>query len=120
MEWKKSNYLYFTLLAFCVFIYSCEKETIKPIKVESATFSKDVQPIFTSKCIECHNGGRNPNLTSGYAYNSLTKGGYYNVSDPSSSKIYVQLTTSSSHIPKTSDVEKQTILLWIKLGAKND
>lgn len=120
MKWRKNNYLYFTLLALGIILFACEKETIKPIKVEAATFLADIQPIFTSKCVECHNGSRNPNLTSGYSYNSLTKGNYYNVSSPSDSKIYVKLTTSSSHMSKASDVEKQKILKWITLGAKND
>jgi len=120
MEWKKNRYLYFTLIATFSIIYSCEKEMIKPIKVETASFKKDIEPIFANKCVECHNGSRNPNLSAGKAYTSLKTGVYYNLVTPTESKLYVQLTTNSTHIPKTSDLEKQKILLWIKLGAKND
>jgi hypothetical protein len=120
MKWKMHKFLYLPLLFAFGFIISCEKETIKPIKVLTATFSKDIQPIFDSKCTECHNGSRNPNLISGYSYKSLTKGGYYDTITPSQSKLYIQLTTNSSHIPKTSDDQKQKILLWITKGAKND
>jgi len=120
MKWKTNKFLYLPLLFALGFLYSCEKETIKPIKVLTVSYSKDIQPIFTNKCIQCHDASMNPNLTSGNSYNSLTKGGFYNKANPSQSIIYVQITTNASHIPRTSDVEKQKILLWITLGAKND
>jgi hypothetical protein len=119
MKWIKNRYLQLTFMAALSLLYSCEKESIKPIKVETASFSKDIQPIF-SKCTDCHNGSRNPNLLVGKAYNSLKTGGYYNLTDPPQSIIYLQLTTNQSHISRASDLDKQKILLWIKLGAKND
>ena len=51
MKWKKNRCLYLTLMIGFGFFYSCEKETIKPIKVETASFSKDIVPIFTKNCI---------------------------------------------------------------------
>ncbi len=54
-----------------------------PIKIEpfygprrGFSFDKEVQPILTSKCIRCHDGGTNSgglDLKKGNAYNNLTK-----------------------------------------------
>jgi hypothetical protein len=83
------------------------------------SFQNDIVPIFTSKCINCHSGSLNPDLRSVNAFTSLTNGGYLNISNPTSSRLYIQL-VSSSHSPRTSDTEKQRILLWISEGALNN
>jgi hypothetical protein len=101
---------------------SCEKYTYNPPAVDPNkewSLKDDIQPIFTSKCISCHGGALSPDLRSGNSWNSLTKGGYVNL-PAETSRLYVQITTKSSHIPKTSDVEKQEILYWITQGAKNN
>ena len=122
MKWKKNRYLCLTLLTTISIIYACEKETIKPIKIETVSYKTDIAPIFANKCAQCHNGSRNPNLSSAVAaYNSLKSGGYYNITAPADSKIYIKLSDkSSSHVGRASDVQIQEILLWITLGAKND
>jgi hypothetical protein len=122
MKWKKNRYLYLTLIFAFSFFYSCEKETIKPIKVETVSFKNDIIPIFTSKCVECHAGSRNPDLRAANAYVSLKKGGYYDTIVPTQSIIYKQLTTNTSHVQtsKVSDLDVQKILLWITKGAKNE
>jgi hypothetical protein len=120
MKWKKSRYLCLTLITSIGLFYACEKVALEPVKVTSASFSKDIQPIFTKNCIGCHDGViQSPNLKSGSAYKSLTTGGYVNTSSPKDSKLYQQLFISS-HIARTTDVEKQEILVWITNGAKND
>lgn len=122
MKWKKHRYLYLTLIIAFILPYSCEKETIIPIKVETVSFKNDIVPIFTSKCIECHAGSRNPDLRAANAYNSLKKGNYYDTIVAAQSILYKQLTTNTSHAQtsKVSDLEVQKILLWITKGAKND
>jgi hypothetical protein len=101
---------------------SCEKYTFTPPAVDpnyAWSLQNDIQPIFNSKCIDCHGGSLSPNLSSGKSWNSLTKGGYVGL-PAETSRLYVQISTNSSHIPKTSDVEKQKILYWITQGAKNN
>ena len=120
MKWKTSRYLYLSLLVALGFLYSCEKATLQPVQISTVSFSKDIQPIFTSNCIVCHNGSiQNPNLQSGAAYNSLINGGFVNTSSPADSKIYTQI-NATDHKSRTTDVQKQQILVWIKDGAKND
>ena len=118
MKWKKNKYLCLTLVFAFGFFYSCEKETIKPIKVVTVSFKSDILPIFSGKCITCHGGSRNPDLRSDKAYISLTKGAYYDTIVPANSKIMTKLTTT--HIDRANDVDRQKILLWITLGAKNN
>ena len=122
MKWKKlkyqRKYLCLTLLMAGGFLYSCEKTVLEPVKVTDAAFAKDVQPIFTANCVVCHNGGQSPNLTQGAAYNSLKNGGYINTTTPQDSKLYQKLTTSMASY--ATDVQKQTILAWIRNGAKNN
>lgn len=117
---RKRGYIFLSILCITFFLQACEDYQIdKPVVTEEVKFSQDVLPIFT-RCTGCHKGSVNPDLREANAYNSLTNGGYYKVSEPENSKIYVQLTTESSHISLTSDLEKAKILQWIKLGAKND
>jgi hypothetical protein len=101
---------------------SCEKFTFTPPAVDPNyewKLSEDIQPIFNSNCTSCHGGTQVPDLRSGKSYNALTKGGYVNLPGETS-RLYVKITTSSSHIPKTTDTEKQKILYWINQGPKNN
>jgi mono/diheme cytochrome c family protein len=104
-----------------LFFSSCEKyayqlETVDP--EEPVLFQTQIQPIFTTNCIACHKGSRNPDLRNGFSYASLTGGGY--VTTPADgSKLYKQM-VSSSHAAFTLDTEKQLVLLWIGQGALNN
>jgi hypothetical protein len=101
---------------------SCEKYTFTPPEVDpnyAWSLQTDIQPIFSANCIACHGGALSPDLRSGKSWNSLSKGGYVNL-PAETSRLYVQISTNSSHIPKTSGVEKQKILYWITQGAKNN
>jgi hypothetical protein len=122
MKWKKNKYLHLTLIVAFILPYSCEKETIQPVKVETVSFKKDIAPIFSNKCAGCHVGSRKPDLSSAdVAYNSLTKGKYYDTLVPAQSIIYKKLSdNTSSHAGRASDLEIQKILLWITKGAKNE
>jgi hypothetical protein len=115
------------LLGFtiCVFLgYGCEKENIKQPKTNTNTntnanveisFSKDIVPIFNAKCISCHyTGGTVPNLSKD-PYNNIISGGFVDINSPSSSKLYVIITTTS--MGGTNSSEKNEILTWIKQGA---
>ena len=107
-----------------VWLVSCEKYTFDPPTIDPGvqiSFQNDIQPVFNSKCIACHGTGKNkPILQSGSAYESLTTDGYTNVAKPESSELYVQLTTNAGHKSILNDLQKQTILEWIKQGAQNN
>lgn len=101
---------------------SCEKYTFIPPAVDPNyewKLSEDIQPIFNNNCITCHGGTQIPDLRTGKSFIALTKGGYVNL-PAETSILYQQITTESSHIPKTTDTEKQKILYWITQGPKNN
>jgi len=113
--------LFITLLL----LSGCEYDTIDPDFLpplppdEEISFSQDIQPIFTSNCLQCHDGGLDPDLRSGNAYQSLQDDNYINLPNPSDSKIYTIL-NKSSHQSRTNAKEKQMILQWITQGAKDN
>jgi len=102
---------------------SCEKNSYAPPAVDQNQtwhFQTDIQPIFTSNCVTCHNGVKQfPDLRSGKSYTSLSSGGY--ITPPGETSIlYHQITTNSAHIPRTTDAQKLEILYWINQGALNN
>ncbi len=123
---KFSAFIFFILMAL---VSSCQYDTlVKPVipppnPADTISFAKTIEPIFNdnSNCTVCHNtGGQVPDLTTGYAYNSITSMGLINISDPVSSKIYwiPNPVNSSGHTwKKYTDVQAQFVLQWIKQGA---
>ena len=95
-------------------------EDIPDTDTIEVSFAADIQPIFTDRCIICHNGTRNPNLTSGNSYTSLSSG-YINTNNPEESLIYKQPIPNGggSHL-KYTQAEAALVLGWIKQGAKNN
>jgi hypothetical protein len=124
---QKLNMLKQLMAAFIVIaaiggLASCEKYTYMPVvvnPVDSVHFQAEIQPIFNANCVSCHTSIRNPDLRDGKSYESLTTGGFVNLPGETS-ELYVHITTSSAHIPRTSDTEKQKILIWINQGAHNN
>jgi hypothetical protein len=101
---------------------SCEKYTYMPEvvnPVDTVHFAAEIQPIFNANCVSCHTSIRKPDLRDGKSYESLTTNGMVN-QPGESSILYVQMTTESAHIPRSSDVDKQKVLIWINQGAKNN
>jgi hypothetical protein len=101
---------------------SCEKYSYPLPKVDPNTtwhFQTDIQPIFNANCVTCHGGTQFPDLRSGKSYTALSKAGF--ITPPgATSGLYIQITTQSAHIPRTTDTEKQKILNWINQGALNN
>jgi hypothetical protein len=107
------------MLALIMLFSACEKVVYPPLELpESVSYSLDVQPIFDSKCVDCHGGSRNPDLRSGHSHEALVNGGYVNTADPASSKIMQKL--YGSHNSRATDIQKQLILQWITEGAKDN
>ena len=100
--------------------------TLEPPEIElpdTVSFSLDIIPIFEEKCISCHYGIINPDLTADNAYESLINGGYVSqdttILPAESSLIYKKL-QSSGHNNRATETEKAKILEWIKQGSKNN
>jgi hypothetical protein len=111
-----------TILLSATCFISCEKYTYDPPKLDPnvlISFQNDIAPIFTGNCTGCHGGAIDPDLREGKAFNSLTNGGYLNTTTPESSRLYQQV-VSAGHSARTSDIQKQKILAWIKQGALNN
>ena len=110
-------------LAGCKYSFIVPVEGIDPDDPDAPqiSYAAEIQPIFDSKCTSCHDGSRNPNLTSGNSYSSLSSGGYINTDNPEESKIYMQTdpTTGGSH-KKVTPAESDLLLVWIKQGAKDN
>jgi hypothetical protein len=112
-------------VVFCaITLIGCEKYVIKPTEIDPnapLSYATDINPIFSkNNCASCHGGSVPPDLRADKSYNSLTTGGFVNVANPESSKLYVHLVNSSSHQPKTTVDEETYILYWITQGAKNN
>jgi len=89
--------------------------------VLAISFKKSVEPIFTvDNCIACHKSGKNPDLRTGFAYQSLKNGGF--VEQPAaSSKLYVKITKDAGHSSMIKvKASKDTIYMWIDQGAKDN
>jgi hypothetical protein len=111
----------FFVLAAIVGLSSCEKYSWIPEKVnpvDTVHFSTVIQPIFTSNCASCHNQNNLPDLRSGFSWASLTTGGYVDLPGENS-KLYKQM-INSSHSSRSTDVDKQHVLIWINQGAHNN
>ena len=111
------------LIATIAGFSSCEKYSYTQPPVDPNTtwhFQADIQPIFNSNCVTCHNGTKQfPDLRDGKSYQALTKGGYV-ILPGETSRLYRHMTTNSEHIPRSTDTEKQKVLNWINPGALNN
>jgi hypothetical protein len=124
MNIEKRKLRKWLILPICLlFTIACEKVQFEPVVIPNTdlSFAKDIQPILTSNCVECHPPTRGLDFNPPAAYESLVPA-FATVADssnPQGSKLYKQL-TSSSHTPRTSDIEKQEILKWISQGVPNN
>jgi len=123
-------------IAGIAIISGCTKDvtvTIKPtvpVITRTVSFSKDLVPIFTSKCAlaGCHvSGAHDPNLAADKAYSSLMGiSNLVKVSDPSGSLLYQRLTAKiNPGMPMNAPASdpssiNEYVLAWIKQGAKNN
>ena len=122
---QKNRKLPIILIAFFVIsigLWSCQWHTIEPLIVEAPTdtvsFSLELEQIFVDKCSSCHTS-RDPILTEGDVYLSLTSGGYVNTADPESSSVYTKMKDNEhpSAAGTFSQTELVLLLTWIEQGA---
>ena len=91
-----------------------------PLAGDTISFSQDIQPIFTAKCISCHPTVYKPDLGSGKSYNALTNGSYVVAGEPATSPLYAKLKSGGSMANYVSAAQLDLIYRWIYAGAKND
>lgn len=106
-------------LAACEYDYIPEEEIVLPTPDpdDPISFETQIEPIFQSKCISCHDS-KKPILTTGVAYTNLTSGDYINISNPTDSKIYKK--SKDGHGATMSSAELDLLLIWIQEGAKDN
>lgn len=125
----------YTLIVMSILIFAgCSKDATLYPNTDGAVLNKDVSfatdiiPIFNQTCTisGCHNtGGHIPDLTASKAYIALVNGGYLNLADPKSSKLYMRLTgklTPAMPLSGTSNPSNinALVLTWITQNAKNN
>jgi len=124
MQKRKFITSFVLLIAGMLLFFSCTSELIKPEPTTkpgtNISFSADIQPIFTNKCVGCHGvGATPPDLTSANSFNSINNLGLINTADASKSTLYVQMSSGTmSAYCTTSDAAM--VLAWIQQGAKNN
>jgi len=120
------KHLFFTLMVVFTLgmLTSCQYDFYVPelpdIDPEvDVSFSQEITPIFSAKCLNCHGGNIPPDLRPENAYASIVPA-RVNLDVPNDSKIYTKPLPDGSHAAKYSDAEAALILTWIEQGAKNN
>jgi len=120
----KKYSIFLILVLFSLFLNSCKYDFVLPVEVpvvnpggQPVSFSTQVVPILTDKCILCHST-QSPTMGASVAFTQLVPG-YVNTASPASSKLYVNA-TSGTHGATVSAAQGAVILQWITEGAKNN
>ncbi len=109
------------LTVMVIGISSCEKYSFTPPVIElvdTIYFHTDIQPIFTANCKSCHGAIQAPDLRPGNSYKALTENGYVDL-PAETSKLYTMM-TRADHAPRSTDLDKQKVLIWITQGAMDN
>lgn len=125
---KRRN-IFFIIALVAILFTGCKYDYILPDYVppidnggNPISFSTQVAPIFSTgnKCTQCHKpGGTSPDLTAANAYTQLMSQ-FVNTANPEQSIILTMPGSSAHSWKKFTATEAQTILQWIKEGAKNN
>jgi hypothetical protein len=122
---KRSSRLVFAGIIGLIMIFSsCEKVVFQApeiIPIDSTvliSYSAEIQPIWDDKCVSCHSGQRDPDLSTGNSYNELIMGDYVDTIDAANSDLMKKL--YGSHDSRASLADKQLIQLWMEQGAKDN
>ncbi len=125
MNYKENKISYILAVVFLIAgiagISSCEKYSFvipKINPVDTVHFGADIQPIFSANCLTCHGAIRAPDLRPGKSYEALTTGGFVTIPGETS-KLYSTM-TGTAHSSRSSDTDKQKVLIWINQGAHNN
>jgi len=81
-------------------------------------YGAEIQPIWNSKCTDCHNESRSPDLRVNVSYNELVPQ-YVIADDAENSPLYIKLQTGA-HDGRATASEMNLIKAWINKGALNN
>lgn len=100
-------------------------EDIAPVPNEDVSYATDIQPIFNTHCVACHNGGLNPDLREGTSYNfiTVTDPGQVVPGDAEGSELYQRLIGAGNIMPPSgalSNTDVDLVRDWINQGALNN
>jgi hypothetical protein len=109
-----------TLLTACEYDFIVPSPPPPVIENDTISYSQDIQPFFTAKCVSCHSGSLKPDLSNGKSYNALMTDNYVVAGNPATSELYIVCKPGGSMAPYTSSAELNLISRWITAGAKND
>jgi mono/diheme cytochrome c family protein len=90
---------------------------------EEVSFTADIQPIFNTRCIACHNEAAGRSLSSYDAIMQSGMNGPVVISrDPANSRLiqYVQSGYMPLGGPPLSQAQAQTLVNWVAAGAPNN
>lgn len=124
----KKILLIITALTGILIWQSCQYDWYDPIDYvppppgDTTSFSLEVLPIFNQSCnASCHaTGGIAPDLSPANAYTDLFAKGMIDTATPENSILYTKCATGGSMNKYTQPGDPETILQWIKEGAKNN
>ncbi|WP_395051570.1 hypothetical protein [Flavobacterium sp.] len=118
------------MLALGLMATSCYYDELPADKVgtlpEVVSYSKDIQPLWSEDCINCHKPGATaPDLTSANSYSALTLNSKYVIpGNAAGSKLHKSLMgDGAAQMPtsgKWSDSKIALVDKWINAGALNN
>ena len=109
-----------TLLSACEYDYIIPTPPPPVIANDTISYSQDIQPVFTLKCIACHAGSLKPDLTTGKSYSALMSDNFVVAGSPNTSVLYNKCKPGGSMATYTSADQLKLLFRWITAGAKND
>ena len=116
---KVIHSMFALIMTAFLLISACEKVVYPPPEVpDQVSYSQDIQPIWDSKCVNCHKGSRDPDLRPDQSHAALVEGGYVNTGSPEDSQL--MKTLYGSHDSRATEADKQKILVWITEGAQDN
>lgn len=124
MNIMKKYSIFLILVLSSLFLNSCKYDFVLPPEVPVVppgtplvSFSTDILPILSAKCILCHST-QAPTMGSSVAFTQLVPN-YVNKTTPASSKFYT-VPTSGTHGATVTPAQGALILRWITEGANNN
>jgi hypothetical protein len=132
MQIRKMKKL-FTILFVIFILSSCTSDYIVPEPPEGPpappspneskiSYSGEIQPIFTGKCMPCHAvGAALPVLVDGKSYQSLMSiSGMVDTTNPGNSTLYLEMKPGGGMSNYCKKANADSVYKWIRQGAKNN
>lgn len=114
------------VLSSCTSDYIVPEPPVAPTPPDSnesiISYSGAIQPIWTAKCLACHNVGKTPPiLAAGRSYQSLMgMPGMVDTTNPPNSTLYKKMATGGSMAAYCTKADADSTLKWIRQGARNN